>query len=420
MALINCPECGKEISDTVQACPHCGFSFTNSPTPKKKKHTALVIILAVIILLAGAAVGGYFWYNSSKPWISNVDNSVVKVNCYDSHNMLIATGSGFIYGDSQTLVTNYHVIDGAFKASIETNTNESFAVDYVINLSGSDDIALLHLSSDTKLLPLKGGDINSIKKGDPVIAIGCPVGLQNVVSDGVISGTTKDDYLGSLRFTASISHGSSGGALFNKRGEVIGVTYGSDESGQTLNYAVPIDKVNMLMDAKAINASLESVVETMNPEAFEAASSVKVKIGYATITIPYEWSLYNKLPESNEIPLKDNLAEQYFKMDDYEVFVNDYVFDEFDGDPADNLIAYIEYFGRDINSYSLADTDDGKGVIAYTVNEEEWDGKDYTFKEILIGGKNSCLLMGVRYQTIYQNSDMDKQIEKIAKSTQFD
>ena len=421
MSLITCPECGREISDTVNSCPHCGFSIKKQP---EKKNNKTVILFIVLLVLAVVLTGFILWYILfAKSWvsidISRVDASVVKVSCFDQNGDFIASGSGFVYNDPNTIVTNYHVIDGAYSITIETSKGDEYPAGNVMNFSVGDDIALIHISSDMGLKPLKAGDVSSIEKGDPVIAIGCPVGLKNVVSDGIISGTPKDDYFGSLMFTAPISHGSSGGALLNKKGEVIGVTYASDESGQALNFAIPIDKVNILINSKPVDMSLKEVVELMNPEAIENAGSVDIKQGYASYTIPYDWYLYNKVPESHEIPFENDVAEQNYKMGDYWVYTADYIFFDNEVSPKENIMAYLNHFGRDAESYYISDTEIGDGVIAVKEYEETVEGNNYTFIEMLLGSNNSCFLIGVRYQTRYKDADIEDQIYKIADSVRF-
>ena len=77
--------------------------------------------------------------------------------------------------------------------------------------------------------------------GDKAYAIGSPRGLDNTLSDGMISQIRENDY---LQISVPIDHGSSGGALLNEYGEVIGITSGGlDDSGANLNYAISIDVV---------------------------------------------------------------------------------------------------------------------------------------------------------------------------------
>ena len=92
-----------------------------------------------------------------------------------------------------------------------------------------------------------------VQKGEKVVAIGSPLGLMNVVSTGIFSAYNNVDGITDIQFTASISSGSSGGALFNNKGEIIGITYASYEAGQNLNLAVPVEFVEALWKEKSEN-----------------------------------------------------------------------------------------------------------------------------------------------------------------------
>ena len=145
-------------------------------------------------------------------------------------------------------MTNYHVIEGGVY-SIEASTEEgrTFDITYVFATDEEKDIAILGASSPHNLALLKPGDSDDLQKGEKVVAIGSPLGLLNSVSTGVFSGYVKENNMNVLQFTASISSGSSGGALFNDVGEVFGITFASYEAGQNLNLAVPINEVAELL-----------------------------------------------------------------------------------------------------------------------------------------------------------------------------
>ena len=87
------------------------------------------------------------------------------------------------------------------------------------------------------------GDSTAVAGGQNIFAIGSPLGLDNTISQGIISNPNRVvDGLGYIQTTAPISHGSSGGALINDRGELIGITSAGFEDGQNLNLAVPISR----------------------------------------------------------------------------------------------------------------------------------------------------------------------------------
>ena len=108
------------------------------------------------------------------------------------------------------------------------------------------DIAILGTSTPHNLALLQPGNSDNLQKGEKVVAIGSPLGLQNSVSTGVFSGYVDENGINMLQFTASISSGSSGGALFSDAGEVLGITFASYEAGQNLNLAIPIEQAEYL------------------------------------------------------------------------------------------------------------------------------------------------------------------------------
>ena len=82
-------------------------------------------------------------------------------------------------------------------------------------------------------------------RGQKVVAIGSPLGLFNSVSDGIISGFRNINAVDMIQFTAPISHGSSGGAVLNMYGEVIGISTAGIDSGQNINLAIGYENIRM-------------------------------------------------------------------------------------------------------------------------------------------------------------------------------
>lgn len=136
-----------------------------------------------------------------------------------------ALGSGFIISEDGYIVTNNHVIEGADAIQIETFTGEKLDAK-VVGTDPNTDIALLKVD-DAKPLPfVKFGDSSGIRVGEPVMAVGNPLGQGFSVSSGIVSARgralqgTYDDY---IQTDAAINRGNSGGPLFDMDGEVIGV-----------------------------------------------------------------------------------------------------------------------------------------------------------------------------------------------------
>src|SRR5579883_1798967 len=135
-----------------------------------------------------------------------------------------AMGTGFIVNKDGLIATNLHVVfGGGARVIVTLSDGREYPVISVTNGSRKHDLVILRIAA--KNLPvLKLGDSDAIRPGDPIVAIGHPLGLEDTVSNGLVSATrTVDDDLKVLQISAPIAPGSSGGPIFNDRGEVIGV-----------------------------------------------------------------------------------------------------------------------------------------------------------------------------------------------------
>jgi hypothetical protein len=170
--------------------------------------------------------------------------SIVTIRTADS------LGTGFVVRPDGWIATNLHVIVGGSRVSVTFRDGRELDVVDVIATSTDHDLALVRVqASDLPTLPL--GDSDAIRPGDPIVAIGNPMGLENTVSNGLVSARRQvdegDNAFEVLQVSAPIAPGSSGGPLFNERGEVIGIATAILESGQNLNFGVPATYLSSLM-----------------------------------------------------------------------------------------------------------------------------------------------------------------------------
>jgi serine protease Do len=174
-----------------------------------------------------------------------VAEGVVKIEC------LGKSGSGFVIDDEGGyIVTNYHVIEQEESISVVLFTQTSRGLvkvkkDKVRILAFNPyfDLALLQLEdqSNVTLQKVLLGEYEEVRLGDPVFAIGSPLGLERTVSQGIVSNRSRAmSGLVYIQTTAAINPGNSGGALFNSRGEVIGVTNMKILGGESLGFAIPV------------------------------------------------------------------------------------------------------------------------------------------------------------------------------------
>jgi len=178
--------------------------------------------------------------------------------------VVVRQGSGFGVGGDGLLVTNHHVIDGADALRVQVASGEEFDDVYVRSSDQELDLALLRVpSANIDSLPL--GDVGAVEIGDPVYAMGNPLGLEGTFSNGLLSNRRQTDTAELLQISAPISAGSSGGPVLNSRGEVIGIVTFTMRGGQNLNLALPIDYVRTMLAAydKPVvpNLTDEDVVE---------------------------------------------------------------------------------------------------------------------------------------------------------------
>lgn len=152
-------------------------------------------------------------------------------------------GSGFFLDNKGLAVSNYHVFKGTGKGMEKIKllgSDDTYNIIDVIHSSEEEDFILFRVNcSNNNYLPIAS---NRPKIGEKVYAIGSPRGLENTFSSGEVS-QWRDTYL--MQVSALLDHGSSGGALINEYGEVVGITSGSfaDGSQANLNYAWSIDAV---------------------------------------------------------------------------------------------------------------------------------------------------------------------------------
>ena len=219
----------------------------------------LFLFLLTICLILPLCSWSSNSFSNDPDAIELATKSVVQLYVYDKNDNLISRGSGFVAFDSQTIITNYHVIEHGYKIEFAGNEDTTIQVSTVYNIDEKNDIAILQFEDTTEsFIPLSFGNTMDLKKGENVVAIGNPLGLKNTVSKGSISNFIEHDGVEMIQFTAAISNGSSGGALFNDGGKIIGITTASYIDGQNLNLAIPSSYITTLYNKHPI---LETVSE---------------------------------------------------------------------------------------------------------------------------------------------------------------
>jgi len=184
--------------------------------------------------------------------VDEVSQAVVKVSSP------VGMGSGFFINEQGYLITNYHVIEKETRIEVTVFEKreggfekKSFKKVRIEAINPFVDLALLKVEGlgDTRVGFVYLGDIGKIQVGEPVFAIGNPLGLERTVTNGVISTTNRAfEGLVYIQTNADINPGNSGGPLFNLAGEVVGVTNMGYIFFGGLGFAIPADYVKHFID----------------------------------------------------------------------------------------------------------------------------------------------------------------------------
>ncbi len=263
--------------------------------------------------------------------IGELSNSIVQIKTrYDNGKTgyemgSIGYGSGFFF-EKGKLATNFHVIEGANSISLEYEDGSSYKGG--IKVAGFDrelDIAVLSLA-DYTTEPLLLADSDKLIKGQKVYAIGSPIGFKNTLTDGLVSGLRPDI----IQITAAINQGSSGGALIDEFGKVVGITHAKLIGADNIGFAIPINRLKTLDKSKNLTLSdFNKVVSTdiKGPKNIvaKAGSSTSVQLSWDKTLADY-YTIYESLDGGETwLPLLNENGENKWDWHlDYSVEIYDY------------------------------------------------------------------------------------------------
>ena len=276
------PEMPTEQRPTPPAPGHMGGGAPQTPPekPKKKTHTTLKALLVGLLgglLGAGALTGALYLTGVIGPTSTQVvggdatqqitidpaDEDTTVANAVAAKALpSVATiyctfpegegmGSGVIYDTNGNIITNNHVIENAESISVTYNGKSYDAT--LVGTDPSSDVAVVHVDfGDDEVTPMEHGDSDALQVGDWVMSVGSPFGLENSVSQGIVSALSRSTLLenssGNTLYTnliqtdATINPGNSGGALVDAEGKLVGICtlFSSDtESFAGIGYAIP-------------------------------------------------------------------------------------------------------------------------------------------------------------------------------------
>jgi serine protease Do len=188
-------------------------------------------------------------------------------------------GSGFVIDPRGYILTNNHVVEGAFNIRVKFDDGRTLEAE-VLGTDPLTDVALIKLKSAPSNLPfVKLGDSDAMRVGDWVVAIGNPFGLASSVSTGIVSAKAREigatQYDDFLQTDAAINPGNSGGPLFNLRGEVIGINTAIVSGGAGIGFAVPSNLAKALIpqlekNGKVTRGYIGVKLQNLTPELAKA------------------------------------------------------------------------------------------------------------------------------------------------------
>lgn len=236
-----------------------------------------------------------------KELVEPVQRSVAMVVSYDVDGEASGIGSGFFISNSGILVTNFHVLEGAYSAEIRTQDGQRYPVDAVVAKNQLADLIKVRVEiPGDRVSPLVlAGEEPVI--ADRIFVVGSPMGLEQTVSEGIISAVREMPAGGKvLQLTAPISRGSSGGPVLNQDGEVVGVVSFQASRGQNLNFAISISALETLADETPQQSVAEWTIRSSS-QGPALAASLCSKGSRLTIQGKYEEALtyFEKAAETN-------------------------------------------------------------------------------------------------------------------------
>ena len=210
--------------------------------------------------------------------------SVFSMITYDANGEIYSRGSGVFLSADGTAVTNWHVLDGVASAEIITNDGKTYKVLGVYDYDVENDLARIQIGG-SGFTPISVDYSGSLLTGATVYAIGNPQGLENSLSAGLVSSAHRTiNSVNYIQITTPISSGSSGGALINARGQLVGITTASMSNGQNLNLAIPITALTALKQEsyQSVSATVSAFVKELSNSFKLSKSSVRLSPGGST------------------------------------------------------------------------------------------------------------------------------------------
>ncbi len=221
---------------------------------------------------------------------------------------LHSVGSGVILDSDGIIVTNAHVVNMASNVVVILRDGKSVE-GKVMYEDPKDDIAIIKIDPPESLHAAKLGKPGDIMIGETVVAIGNPLGLENSVTVGVVSGKNRKIesnngqivFDGLLQIDAPINPGNSGGALLNLNGELVGINVAVVQNSQSIGFAIPVDKVKKALEEYRRN-KIVSVRRNTSPNYSTGTHVGQKQIGHPNSSYPLkeQWDPFAEMERMRE------------------------------------------------------------------------------------------------------------------------
>ncbi len=199
--------------------------------------------------------------------VKRIKPSSVAIETFDAKGNTLSRGSGFFIA-ADRVITNRHVIERSSRVEVHLIDGKKFTVRGVLAIDGEGDLAMLQVDVPLALaIPLPIA--RSVpQEGESIVVVGNPFGLEGSVSNGIVSAVREISGYGKIiQITAPISPGSSGSPVVNMYGQVIGVATLQAAEGQSLNFAVPSERIFQLKVTELQTVSSLTAITQKNKRA---------------------------------------------------------------------------------------------------------------------------------------------------------
>ena len=205
----------------------------------KFRFFKILIFVSVLFALSNSATAQDFL----PQLVKRVKPSAVAIETFDARGNTLSRGSGFFVSNDR-IITNRHVIEKSQRVEVHLMNGTKYAAKGVLAIDGEGDLALLQVDIPKEFAaPLQIVQAAPLE-GESIVVIGNPFGLEGSVSNGIVSAVREIPGYGKIiQITAPISPGSSGSPVVNMRGQVVGVASLQAAEGQSLNFAVPSERI---------------------------------------------------------------------------------------------------------------------------------------------------------------------------------